>query len=102
MRTGWVLQYLHLTDRVDEGETLEAGDPVGRPACDGGASVSTHLHISRRYNGLWVDAGGPVPFDLGGWKATGGFEYEGGMVGPDGEERTACECRDEEVNGLTW
>jgi len=102
VRTGWVLQYLHLTDRVEEGETLEADDPVGRPACEGGSSVSTHLHIARRYNGLWVDAGGPVPFDLGGWKATGGFEYEGGMTDPDGEERSACECREEEVNGLKW
>ena len=102
VRTGWVLQYLHTTDRVDEGKMLAAGDPVGRPACDGGAAISTHLHISRRYNGLWVAAAGPVPFNLGGWRATGDFAYEGGMVGPDGEERTACECRDEAVNGLIW
>jgi len=102
VRTGWVLQYLHLTDRVDAGKALQAGDPVGRPACDGGAAISTHLHISRRYNGLWVAAAGPVPFDLGGWRATGGFAYEGGMIGPNGEERTACECRDEGTNGLTW
>ena len=102
VRTGWVLQYLHTTDRVAAGETLAAGDPVGRPACDGGAAISTHLHIARRYNGLWVAAAGPVPFDLGGWQATGGFAYEGGMIGPDGEERTACECRDEAVNGLSW
>ena len=102
VRTGWVLQYLHTTDRVAEGKTLAAGDRVGRPACDGGAAISTHLHIARRYNGLWVAAAGPVPFDLGGWQATGGFAYEGGMIGPDGEERTACECRDETVNGLSW
>jgi LysM repeat protein len=102
VRTGWVLQYLHLTDRVAAGETLAAGDPVGRPSCEGGAAETTHLHFARRYNGLWVAAGGPVPMVLDGWTAYGGFEYEGGMTKPGQPDREATHSRDRAVNGLLW
>lgn len=102
VRTGWVLQYLHITDQVSLGTVLEAGDPVGRPSCEGGAAETTHLHFARRYNGLWVDAGGSVPMELDGWRAWGGFEYEGGMRKPGLVDREACHCRDRERNGLTW
>ncbi len=100
IRTGWVLQYLHIADRVDEGAVLEAGDPVGRPSCEGGAAETTHLHFSRRYNGLWVDAGGPAPMVLDGWQAYGSFEYEGGMTQPGKPAREANHSRDRAVNGL--
>ena len=100
IRTGWVLQYLHIADRVEEGAVLEAGDPVGRPSCEGGAAETTHLHFSRRYNGLWVDAGGPAPMVLDGWQAYGSFEYEGGMTQPGKPAREASHSRDRAVNGL--
>lgn len=103
VRTGWVLQYLHITDRVPQGRIVRAGTPVGRPACDGGTAETSHLHISRRYNGVWVAADGPVPFVLGDWRARGDFEYSGSMVNiKDGAVREACECRDPEMNGLKW
>ena len=79
VRTGWVLQYLHMADRPALGAVLAPGDLVGHPSCEGGTAESSHLHISRRYNGLWVAAAGPVPFNLEGWTAWGRFEYEGGL-----------------------
>ncbi|RME82497.1 MAG: LysM domain-containing protein [Caldilineae bacterium] len=102
IRTGWVLQYLHISDRVPVGTAVEAGDPVGRPSCEGGMAESAHLHIARRYNGLWVAAAGPVPFVLGGWQAWGRFEYEGGLRKEDAVPREACDCRDYKRNGVFW
>lgn len=100
VRTGWVLQYLHIVDRPAEGTLVKAGEPLGRPSCEGGAAEQTHLHFARRYNGLWVDAGGPVPMVLDGWTAYGGFEYEGGMRKPGQPDRVAGHSRDRAVNGL--
>jgi LasA protease len=100
MRTGWVLQYLHIVDQPEVGAVLAQDGPVGRPSCDGGAAETTHLHFARRYNGLWVDAGGPVPMVLDGWTAYGGFEYEGGMTQPGQPDRLAEHSRDRAVNGL--
>lgn len=100
LRTGWVLQYLHIVDQPQVGTALAQDDPVGRPSCEGGAAETTHLHFARRYNGLWVDAGGPVPMVLDGWIAYGGFEYEGGMTQPGQPDRLAEHSRDRAVNGL--
>ncbi|MCS6845821.1 MAG: LysM peptidoglycan-binding domain-containing protein [Caldilineales bacterium] len=100
VRTGWVLQYLHVSDRAPEGARLEVGDPVGRPSCEGGAAETTHLHFARRYNGLWVDAGRAVPLVLDGWTAFGGFEYDGGLTKPGYPDRVASHSRQREVNGL--
>ncbi len=101
MRTGWVIQYLHISDRPAEGADLQTGDPVGHPACEGGRAASSHLHIARRYNGVWVAAGGPIPMQLEGWTAfDGASAYEGGMIGPDGQKITACDCRERSINGI--
>jgi LysM repeat protein len=102
VRTGWVLQYLHITERAEPEQVLALGDPVGRPSCEGGAAETTHLHLARRYNGLWVAADGPVPFVLDGWRAFGGFEYEGRLTKPGMPARQASHSRDREVNGLAW
>jgi len=96
-----VLQYLHITDRPPKGTRLQTGDPIGHPSCQGGNAASSHLHIARRYNGVWVAAGGPVPLQLDGWTAFAGrTAYDGGMTGPDGQKITACDCREKTVNGL--
>ncbi len=101
MRTGWVLQYLHIADRPPEGTHLQTGDPIGHPSCEGGHAASSHLHIARRYNGVWVAAGGPVPLQLDDWTAFAGrTAYGGGMIGPDGQKITACDCREKSVNGI--
>lgn len=102
VRTGWVIQYLHMSDRTPAGVSLRAGERVGRPSCEGGAADATHLHIARRYNGLWAAASGPVPFVMDGWTPQGRFEYEGKLTKPGVEPRVACDCRRPDLNGITW
>jgi LasA protease len=100
--TGWVLFYLHVASdgRVAVGTHVEAGDPIGHPSCEGGFAESSHLHFARRYNGEWIAADGPLPMVLSGWQVrSAGQEYEGTMTRGQ-EERTACECRTPDFNGL--
>ena len=93
-QTGWVLIYLHLENktRAQLGEWKAAGDPLGHPSCEGGFATGTHLHFARKFNGEWVPADGPLPFNLGGWVAHAGTEaYKGTMTNGD-EEIVACTC----------
>ncbi|MCJ7625833.1 MAG: LysM peptidoglycan-binding domain-containing protein [Anaerolineaceae bacterium] len=79
-QTGWVLLYLHLEtrDRVPENTYLNSGDFVGHPSCEGGTSTGTHVHLARKYNGEWISADGPIPFDLESWISEGyGIAYNG-------------------------
>ncbi|NLF01988.1 MAG: LysM peptidoglycan-binding domain-containing protein [Anaerolineales bacterium] len=102
-QSGWVLLYLHIDSagRVEAGATLQQGQRIGHPSCEGGYSEATHLHFARRYNGEWIPAGsGPWPMTLSGWVVQdGGAAYEGAMV-RDSAVRTACECWDDQYNGL--
>jgi LasA protease len=85
-QTGWVLVYLHVANlgRVGAGEFIEAGDLLGHPSCEGGLATGTHLHIARKYNGEWILADGPLPFELSGWVAHGGTRaYEGYLTRGD-------------------
>ncbi len=85
-QTGWVLVYLHIANlgRVAAGEFVEAGDLLGHPSCEGGLATGTHLHIARKYNGEWILADGPLPFELSGWVAHGGTRpYEGTLTRGD-------------------
>ncbi len=87
---GWVLVYDHLItqDRIAQGATVKPGDPLGHPGCEGGYSSGTHLHLARRYNGVWIPAQGPtaVPFVISGWLANSfGEEYRGTLT--RGDER---------------
>lgn len=101
-QTGWVLLYLHVAakDRVDAGEHVRVGDPIGHPSCEGGFSQTTHLHLARMYNGEWIAADGPLPMELSGWRFySAGSAYDG-YAEREGIERTACECWDASINGL--
>jgi LysM repeat protein len=101
-QTGWVLFYLHVTpaENVQAGTRLAQGDVVGYPSCEGGVADSSHLHFARRYNGEWMAADGPLPMVLSGWTAVGGVgQYEGRLV-KGNEVRQACECWEDEKNGL--
>lgn len=100
--TGWAIHYMHVEsrERVNAGIFVHAGDPLGHPSCEGGFSNGTHVHIARTYNGRWVSADGPIPFDLGGWSSRGlGREYDGLLTRGD-DVREACECR-ESTNAIT-
>lgn len=93
-QTGWVLVYMHIesNDRIPLGTWVATGDKLGHPSCEGGFSTGTHLHIARKYNGEWVPADGPLPFNLGGWIAHAGEEAYKGTLTRDGETVTACTC----------
>ena len=87
-QTGWVIVYLHIAtrNRIPLGTWVNAGDRIGHPSCEGGISTGTHLHITRKYNGEWVVADGPMPFVLSGWRAgwnpisTGGWLVKGNEI----------------------
>jgi hypothetical protein len=100
--TGWVLFYLHIAtkDRVPVGTRVERGDPIGHPSCEGGLSDALHLHIARKYNGEWIAADGPLPFVLSGWRAHASDKQYDGTLTRGREQRTACECRIQDFNGL--
>ena len=80
VQTGWSVLYLHIEskDRVKAGVVLHTNDPIGHPSCEGGISDGTHLHLARRYNGMWIAADGTIPFNLDGYISSGkGIEYDG-------------------------
>ena len=85
--TGWVILYMHIEsrDRVQPGTFLRAGEPVGHPSCEGGISSGTHVHLARKFNGVWIPASGPVPFNLSGWVASGTGELYVGMLTRNGK-----------------
>jgi LasA protease len=79
-QTGWSILYMHIASegRAGVGEYLGTGDPVGYASCEGGFSSGTHMHIARRYNGVWISADGTLPFIMDGWVASStGIEYDG-------------------------
>jgi LasA protease len=79
-QTGWTVLYMHIEsrNRVQPGTYLRAGERIGHASCEGGISTGTHLHLARRYNGEWIPADGPMPFNLDGWISRGtGSEYNG-------------------------
>lgn len=102
-QSGWVLLYLHVYSegRVEVGTTVQRGQRIGHPSCEGGVSDATHLHLARRYNGEWIPAGsGPVPMVLSGWTAHEDvMPYEGTLTRGD-QVRTALETWNDELNGL--
>lgn len=85
-QTGWNIIYLHIATkhRVPLGTFLKVGDRIGHPSCEGGVSTGTHVHITRKYNGEWVPADGPLPFILSGWRAKAGASiYTGWLIKED-------------------
>jgi len=83
-QTGWTILYLHIEtrDRVQAGQIVKAGDRIGHPSCEGGQSSATHLHIARRYNGMWIAADDPkIPLVMDGYVASGnGVVYDGWLT----------------------
>lgn len=83
-QTGWSILYMHIAsaDRAPAGRFVRAGERIGHPSCEGGFSNAAHLHIARRYNGLWMAAAHPdLPFVMDGWRAySGAVEYDGQLI----------------------
>jgi LasA protease len=86
-QTGWDILYLHVDPEgsVPVGTHLHSGDRIGHPSCAGGRATGTHLHIARKYNGEWLAADGPLPFNLEGWVAHAGNKPYAGTLERAGE-----------------
>ncbi|MBI9047441.1 MAG: hypothetical protein JEZ06_23345, partial [Anaerolineaceae bacterium] len=85
-QTGWSILYVHVghVDKVEVGTWVNTNDKIGYPSCEGGYSTGTHIHVARKYNGEWIAADGPLPFELSGWTPINGEKpYEGMMVRND-------------------
>ncbi len=81
-QTGWNIMYLHVEtrDRVEPGTVVETGGRIGHPSCEGGVSTGTHVHVVRKFNGEWILADGPLPFNLSGYVAKNGdTPYQGSL-----------------------
>jgi murein DD-endopeptidase MepM/ murein hydrolase activator NlpD len=93
-RTGWVIFFFHVASegRVPSGMQVEAGELIGHPSCEGGRATGSHVHIARKFNGEWIAADGPVPFDLGGWTAQEGAEPYLGILVRGSNIVEACTC----------
>jgi murein DD-endopeptidase MepM/ murein hydrolase activator NlpD len=96
-RTGWAIFIMHLgtNGRTPAGAWVETGDVLGYPSCEGGVSTGAHLHIARMYDGQWMPANTPIPFQLGDWTAQAviGSSYDGSLVNSKGRVLEACDCR---------
>ncbi|HRN50055.1 MAG TPA: LysM domain-containing protein [Anaerolineales bacterium] len=95
-RTGWVLFHLHLAEdgRARVGQRVQEGWPVGHPSCEGGSATGTHVHIARKYNGEWIEAGGALPFVMEGWVVGEGSTAYSGTMSRLGHTIRACTCSD--------
>lgn len=93
-QTGWAVLYLHVASSgaPPVGKWVEKGDLIGHPSCEGGVSTGTHLHIARKYNGEWIEAGGPLPFELSGWVADAGNDIYLGSLTRGDKTIEACTC----------
>jgi murein DD-endopeptidase MepM/ murein hydrolase activator NlpD len=102
IQTGWVLLYLHVALDADTpvqvGQYVAQGDIIGYASCEGGLSNSSHLHLARRYNGEWIEAGGPVPLNLSGWVIQPSLASYDGTMSRGTETRASCECREADKN----
>ena len=102
-QTGWDILFMHISNdgKVKLGQVLKTGDHIGHPSCEGGVATGTHLHIARKFNGEWILAGGPVPFNLGGWIAhNGNLPYQGTLT-RDGVTVTANQYSDGKSH-ISW
>lgn len=102
LQTGWNVLYMHMAEqgRVAAGTVVAAGDRIGHPSCEGGVANASHLHIARRYNGVWIPAASPSwPFIMSGWLPVDGPQAYDGLMVREGEEKQACECWDA-INGI--
>ncbi len=82
-QTGWEILYMHISSwqQVQAGTYVKAGEPIGHASCEGGISSGSHLHIARKYNGVWIPADGSLPFVLDGYRAeSSGLAYDGFLV----------------------
>ncbi len=74
--------HIESRDRCLAGTDLQAGERIGHPSCEGGVSTGTHVHVARKYNGVWISADGSIPFEMDGWISKGQPRslYDGALI----------------------
>jgi hypothetical protein len=77
---------------VQIAQHVAAGEAIGYASCEGGLADSSHVHLARRYNGEWIEAGGPVPLNLSGWVTQPTLAPYEGTLKKGNTVREACEC----------
>ena len=86
-QTGWTILYMHVEnrERIQPGQVVKTGQKIGHPSCEGGQADAAHIHVARRYNGVWIRADDPdAPFVLDGYTPSGdGIEYGGWLTRGD-------------------
>lgn len=102
--SGWSITYRHLApeERVPEGATVRAGEPIGHPSCADGPATVTRVSLARRYNGAWVPADmAAAPLVLDGWAAlAGALDGEGMLIRADANARRAGTAKVDATNGV--
>ena len=96
---GWEVVYLHIAarDRLPVGRSVQAGDRIGHPSCEGGEATGVHLHLARKYQGEWIPTDGFAPLVLSGWVSQAGAQtFEGALVKGD-RVVEACPCASPET-----
>jgi len=93
-RTGWEIFYLHVgtEGRAQLGATLQRGDLIGHPSCEGGSATGTHIHLARKYNGEWIPADGTLALNFEGWIVHNGREAYLGKMTRNNQSVVACVC----------
>ncbi len=85
-QSGWALLFMHIAEdgRLPVGTDVKPGARLGHPSCEGGPASGAHVHVARKYNGVWIPADGAIPFVLGGWQAHFGEKpYQGSLTNGD-------------------
>lgn len=102
--SGWSITYRHLApeERIPEGTTVRAGEPIGHPSCADGPATVTRVSLARRYNGAWVPADmAAAPLVLDGWAAlAGALDGEGLLIRADANARRAGTAKVDASNGV--
>ena len=94
--------YMHMATagRVAAGTPVNIGDRIGHPSCEGGDAEASHVHFGRLYNGEWIGAE-MLPMVLSGWTVNATDQAYEGTLTRGAESRTACNCRDDALDGVT-
>ena len=87
--------HIESRERVQVGDYVRTGEPIGHPSCEGGVSTGTHVHLARRYNGEWIAVNSSIPFVMDNWTVVDdGYLYEG-YLQKGNQIIYPCQCRDE-------
>ena len=82
--TGWVLTCTWRMPAAHRPVTSSTATIRSAPVVRGRQRHGTHVHVARKFNGEWIAADGPLPFEMSGWRALAGERaYQGYLANGD-------------------